>query len=83
MRTWGCTPSLRVSSVTKNGSNSYFLVNTLIDPTEFNNEIDKVHQPLTNKHKQIEEESSTLNIICKFKIHSYREKLLSKKYETQ
>ena len=53
-----------------------------IDPTEPNNEIDKVHRlPLTNKQKQTEKTSSTPNIICKFKTHSYREKLFSKKNE--
>ena len=52
-----------------------------IDPTELNNEIDKVHPlPLTNKQKQTEK-TSTPNIICKFKTHSYREKLFSKKNE--
>ena len=53
-----------------------------IDPTELNNEIDKVHRlPLTNKQKQIEKTSSTPNIMCKFKTHSYREKLFSEKNE--
>ena len=52
-----------------------------IDPTEFNNEIDKVHRlPLINKQKQTEK-TSTPNIICKFKTHSYREKLFSKRNE--
>ena len=48
-----------------------------IDPTELNNEIDKVHRlPLTNKQKQTEK-TLTPKIICKFKTHSYREKLFS------
>ena len=52
-----------------------------IDPTELNNEIDKVHRlPLTNKQKPTEK-TSTPNIICKLKTHSYREKLFSKKNE--
>ena len=51
-------------------------------PTEFNTETDEVHRlPLANKQKQIEKTSSTPNIMCKFKTHSYREKLLSKKNE--
>ena len=50
-----------------------------IDPTEFNNEIDRVHRlPLTNKQKQTEK-TSTPNIICMFKTHSYREKRFSKR----
>ena len=49
-----------------------------IDPTEFNNEIDKVHRlPLTNKQKQTEK-TSTPNI-CKFKTHRYIEKNFSKR----
>ena len=52
-----------------------------INPTEFNNEIDKVHRlPLINKQKQTEK-TSTPNIMCKFKTHSYREKLFSKRNE--
>ena len=50
------------------------LTNSLhIDPTGFNNEIDKAHRlPLTNKQKQTEK-TLTPNIICNFKTHSYRE----------
>ena len=52
-----------------------------IAPTELNNEIDKVYRlPLTNKQKQTEK-TATPNIICKFKTHSYREKLFSKENE--
>ena len=52
-----------------------------INPTELNNEIDKVHRlPLTNKQKQTEK-TSTPKIIRKFKTHSYREKLFSKRDE--
>ena len=41
-----------------------------INPTELNNEIDKVHRlPLTNKQKQTEK-TSTPKIIRKFKTHS-------------
>ena len=45
------------------------LTDTLhIDPTELNNEIDKVYRLLlTNKEKETEETSSTPNIICNFK----------------
>ena len=59
-----------------------FLIGSLhIDPTELNNEIDKVHRlPLTNKQKQTEK-TSTPNIICKFKTHIYGEKLFSKRNE--
>ena len=52
-----------------------------IDPTELDNEIDKVHRlPLTNKQKQTEKTPSP-NIIYKFKTYSYREKLFSKRNE--
>ena len=52
-----------------------------INPTELNNETDKVHRlPLTNKQKQTDK-TSTPNITCKFKTHSYREKLFSKRNE--
>ena len=59
-----------------------FLTDSLdINPTELNNEIDKVHRlPLTNKQEHTEK-TSTPNIICKFKTHSYREKLFSKRNE--
>ena len=57
------------------------LLNLLIDPTQFNNEIDKVHQlPLIHKPKQTEK-TSTSNISCNFKTHIYREKLFFKKNE--
>ena len=53
-----------------------------INPTELNNEIDKLHWlPLTNKQKQTEKTSSIPNMIYKFKTHTYREKRFSKKNE--
>ena len=56
-----------------------FLIGSLhIDPTELNNEIDKVHRlPLTNKQKQSEKTWSTPSI----KFYSYREKRFSKRNE--